>query len=83
MADLAARVHLSQSALSRLVGRLEKVGLVTRDMCPDDRRSVWTAITPAGRTRYRAARPTQRAILRDELDRCTQAAASLNLAEVR
>src|SRR6185312_7180024 len=36
--ELASRVHLSQSALSRLVARLEKDGLVTRGMCSEDRR---------------------------------------------
>ena len=65
MLDLAAHVHLSQSALSRLVARLEKDGLVERSMCTDDRRSVFTCITAAGRERYAAARPTQRAVLRD------------------
>lgn len=79
MADLADHVHLSQSALSRLVGRLEKEGLVTRDMCANDRRSVWTVITQAGRDRFHQARPTQRAILRSELDQCTQVAEGLRL----
>ncbi len=32
--ELADRVHLSQSALSRLVARLEKDGLVTRGCAP-------------------------------------------------
>ncbi len=79
MAELAASVHLSQSALSRLIGRLEKEGLVTRDACADDRRSVWTVITQAGRDRYHEARPTQRAILRSELDECTKVAEELRL----
>lgn len=65
MHDLAQQVHLTQSALSRLVARLERDGLVERTMCTDDRRSVFTTITPAGRELYEAARPTQRAILRE------------------
>lgn len=81
MADLAEQVHLSQSALSRLVARLEDDGLVTRDMCIDDRRSIWTAITPEGRKRYKAARPTQRAILREEAGGCTQLAAGVLMPE--
>lgn len=81
MADLADRVHLSQSALSRLVSRLEADGLVKRDMCADDRRSVFTAITPEGRKRFKAARPTQRAILRDEAGECSQLAAGVLLPE--
>src|SRR5687767_4602627 len=38
MQSLHDSVHLSQSALSRVVGRLESAGLVVRAMCPDDRR---------------------------------------------
>src|SRR6266536_862842 len=38
MAELTDATHLSQSALSRLVGRLESEGLVTRAICSDDRR---------------------------------------------
>ncbi len=64
MSDLAAQVHLSQSALSRLVAGLEKSGLARRTMCENDRRSVFTELTSDGRARYQAARPTQRAILR-------------------
>ncbi|MEP9392291.1 MarR family transcriptional regulator [Gordonia sp. VNQ95] len=63
MNDLAGEVHLTQSALSRVVGRLEKDGLVHRTMCATDRRSVFAALTPAGITRYDQARPTQRRIL--------------------
>jgi DNA-binding MarR family transcriptional regulator len=66
MHELAEHVHLSQSALSRLIARLEQDGLVERTMCVDDRRSVFTTITPAGIERYLAARPTQRAILREQ-----------------
>jgi DNA-binding MarR family transcriptional regulator len=65
MHDLAQEVHLSQSALSRLVARLEKDGLLERTMCTDDRRSVFTTITTAGREVYLAARPTQRRVLRE------------------
>ena len=65
MSDLAGKVHLSQSALSRLVARLEQRDLLERTMCANDRRSVYTAITPAGRELYRAARVTQRAVLRE------------------
>ena len=67
MHDLSGSVHLSQSALSRLVGRLEDDGLVTRTMCSDDRRGIYAALTPAGRARYEEARPTQRAVLAEQL----------------
>ncbi|MGI5484125.1 MarR family transcriptional regulator [Streptomyces lavendofoliae] len=61
--ELASRVHLSQSALSRLVARLEKEGLVSRGMCSEDRRGVRVALTDAGRARHAEAQPHQRAVL--------------------
>jgi DNA-binding MarR family transcriptional regulator len=68
MSELSGQVHLSQSALSRLVSGLEKDGLVERTMCANDRRSVFTELTGSGRSRYEAAKPVQRAILRAEAD---------------
>ena len=67
MHDLAGSIHLSQSALSRVVGRLEDDGLVERSMCANDRRGIYARITDAGRRRYEAARPAQRAVLEREL----------------
>ncbi|WP_327394685.1 MarR family winged helix-turn-helix transcriptional regulator [Streptomyces phaeochromogenes] len=61
--EIAERVHLSQSALSRLIGRLEKDGLVERCMCPEDRRGVRVALTPKGRTLHGEVLPVQRAVL--------------------
>jgi DNA-binding MarR family transcriptional regulator len=68
MLELAEAVNLSQSALSRLIGRLEAEGLVERTICPTDRRGIYTALTEAGRSRYEAARPTQRRVLAELLD---------------
>ena len=67
MQELAEAVHLSQSALSRVVGRLEADGLVTRGLCTEDRRGIYACLTDAGRARYEAARPTHRAVLADTL----------------
>ncbi|MFJ4580428.1 MarR family winged helix-turn-helix transcriptional regulator [Streptomyces echinatus] len=61
--EISDRVHLSQSALSRLIGRLEKDGLVDRAMCPEDRRGVRVALTPKGRALHGEVRPVQRAVL--------------------
>ncbi|MFE4857665.1 MarR family winged helix-turn-helix transcriptional regulator [Streptomyces sp. NPDC056670] len=61
--ELASRIHLSQSALSRLIGRLEKDGLVARGMCSEDRRGVSVEITDAGRSRHAEVLPLQRAVL--------------------
>lgn len=61
--NIADRVHLSQSALSRLIGRLEKDGLVQRTVCVEDRRGVWVALTRKGRDLHAEVRPLQRAVL--------------------
>ncbi|MBL1084518.1 MarR family transcriptional regulator [Streptomyces actinomycinicus] len=62
--NLVGRVHLSQSALSRLIGRLEKDGLVERSVCAEDRRGVWVALTAKGRALHSEVLPLQRAVLR-------------------
>jgi DNA-binding MarR family transcriptional regulator len=67
MQELADAVHLSQSALSRLIGRLEAEGLVTRAICSEDRRGIFACLTEAGRARYEAALPTQRRVLAENL----------------
>lgn len=64
---LAESVHLSQSALSRVVARLERDGLVSRSICPDDRRGVYVCVTEEGERRHEAARATQRSVLADTL----------------
>jgi DNA-binding MarR family transcriptional regulator len=63
MQELADEIHLSQSALSRLVGRLEEAGLATRSICDHDRRGIWACVTPAGRVAQKQAEPTHREIL--------------------
>ena len=67
MQELADSVYLSQSALSRLIGRLESEGLVTRAICSEDRRGIFACLTPEGRARYEAAKPSQRQVLADSL----------------
>jgi DNA-binding MarR family transcriptional regulator len=49
MQRLAEATGLPLSTTSRLVGRMESVGLLARYICPDDRRGVFTQITAAGR----------------------------------
>jgi DNA-binding MarR family transcriptional regulator len=67
MQALSDAVHLSQSALSRVVGRLDDQGLVTRFICQQDRRGIFAHLTDEGRARYETARPTHRAVLADKL----------------
>lgn len=61
--NLAGRIHLSQSALSRLIARLEKDGLVTRSLCREDRRGVYVTLTRKGRDLHAEVLPLQRAAL--------------------
>ncbi|MYV39292.1 MarR family transcriptional regulator [Streptomyces sp. SID1328] len=61
--NLVGRVHLSQSALSRLIGRLEKEGLVERTVCAEDRRGVWVSLTRRGRELHAEVLPLQRGVL--------------------
>jgi DNA-binding MarR family transcriptional regulator len=65
MNDLSRDIHLSQSALSRAVARLERDGLVKRSMCADDRRGVYVCLTAKGKQVYQQAAPTHRAVLRE------------------
>jgi DNA-binding MarR family transcriptional regulator len=65
--EVAEHVHLSQSALSRVVDRLEKHGLLKRGVCDNDRRAIFAELTGEGRERYEAARPTHRDVLEREL----------------
>ncbi|WP_202033271.1 MarR family transcriptional regulator [Nocardioides sp. WS12] len=64
MAELAQDIHLSQSALSRAITRLEKDGLVSRSTCDDDRRAIFVCLTDQGRKVYDDALPTHREVLR-------------------
>ncbi|MBF4997948.1 MarR family transcriptional regulator [Nocardia sp. BSTN01] len=63
MSDLAHDIHLSQSALSRTVARLERDGLVDRTLCTEDRRAIYVCLTDKGRAVHTAAVPTHRDVL--------------------
>jgi DNA-binding MarR family transcriptional regulator len=72
MQQLAKAVVLSQSATTRVVNKLEDQGLLTRYLCADDRRGIYTEVTEAGRALLDAARPTNDAALREALDEAAQ-----------
>jgi DNA-binding MarR family transcriptional regulator len=65
--ELAEEIHLSQSALSRLVQRLEDDGYVCRNVCDHDRRGVFACVTDAGRKAQKEAHPTQVSVLAETL----------------
>lgn len=48
MTDLSAQTSLSTSGITRVVDRLERDGLVTRESCETDRRGTWARITDSG-----------------------------------
>lgn len=68
MQELADLIGLNQSSVSRLVARLEAVGLTSRAMCSQDRRGVYTVITDEGRAVHAKAAPTYDETLTKALD---------------
>src|SRR3954470_4888727 len=65
--ELAEEIHLSQSALSRLVQRLEDDGFVCRNVCGHDRRGVFACVPDADRKAQLEAHPTQVSVLAERL----------------
>ena len=57
MQELAERVVLSRTRVSRVVDEIAAAGLVTREPNPDDGRSSFVVLTPAGRKALKAAAP--------------------------
>lgn len=58
MQELADRVLLSKSGLTRLIDRMERDGLVNRTACPSDRRGTFAELTPHGVQMLRRSAPT-------------------------
>ncbi|MCF6468033.1 MarR family transcriptional regulator [Nonomuraea sp. MG754425] len=67
MQQLARAVVLSQSATTRLVTRLENRDLLRRYLCVDDRRGIYSEVTPDGRALLEQARPTHDTVLKEVL----------------
>ena len=74
MQQLGRATALSASATTRLVNRLEDRGLLTRILCQDDRRGIYTELTADGVALLERAQPTHERALADAL-----AAASASL----
>jgi DNA-binding MarR family transcriptional regulator len=58
MGELADRLFLSRSGLTRLIDRLVKAGLVERAVCESDRRGFFATLTPEGKRAFAEAQPT-------------------------
>ncbi|WP_405606381.1 MULTISPECIES: MarR family winged helix-turn-helix transcriptional regulator [unclassified Streptomyces] len=67
MQQLARATALSSSATTRLVNRLEERGLLGRFLCPDDRRGIYTELTPEGQYLLELARPHHDRMLKEAL----------------
>jgi DNA-binding MarR family transcriptional regulator len=50
LSELAKKILLSRSNLTRLIDRLERAGLLRREACPSDRRGTFAVLTEAGLT---------------------------------
>jgi len=57
MTELADRVLLSRSGLTRLVDRMEADGLIRRESCPSDARGTNAVLTDLGLARLKDAAP--------------------------
>jgi DNA-binding MarR family transcriptional regulator len=67
MTDIAERVLVSPSGMTRAVAGLAGDGLVERRQDPDDRRSFLVTLTPRGVRRLRKAQETHHACVRELL----------------
>jgi DNA-binding MarR family transcriptional regulator len=62
--DLADALQLTASGVTRLLGGLERAGLVEAATCPSDRRVTYAALTAAGRRRLEEASGSHIAAIR-------------------
>lgn len=66
MNDLADRVLLSRSGLTRLIDRLQRDGLVSREACADDARGLFAVLTDLGAARLAEATPTYLSVVKSQ-----------------
>ncbi|HEX8002252.1 MAG TPA: MarR family transcriptional regulator [Mycobacteriales bacterium] len=72
MTELADRVLLSRSGLTRLVDRMEREGMLRRESCPSDLRGTFATLTDEGVARLKAAAPIHlRGVREHVVDRLT------------
>ncbi|MFC4532473.1 MarR family winged helix-turn-helix transcriptional regulator [Sphaerisporangium dianthi] len=88
MNDLAEKVLLSRSGLTRLIDRLQRDGLVEREACASDARGLFAVLTDAGGRRLAEATPTYLRAVRgqfpgvldeEELRQCAATLAKLSV----
>jgi len=82
MGELFDVVTLSRSGLTRLMDRLERDGLVKREVCSGDRRSFEAILTEEGEARRAASWPLYAEIVASEFARFFPNADATKLAEL-
>lgn len=65
MTELGKQAVVSRERVSRVVTELVAAGLLAREANPDDKRSSYAVITPAGRQRLRQAAPVYLQAIKD------------------
>lgn len=80
--ELAHRIGLNQSSVTRLVNRMEAKKLVTKDTCPDDARGVYAVITDHGLESVATIREPFETKIRDLLRTATKHYPQLDLAHL-
>lgn len=72
LAELAKLESLNPTMVSRIVGRLDELGLIRRRQNPDDLRAAWVEITPVGRRMTERIRESRGQVVSACLDRLDQ-----------
>lgn len=57
LTELAERVFLTKSGLTRLLDRMAEHGLIERRSCAEDKRGQYAMLTPAGKRAFRRSAP--------------------------
>lgn len=84
MGQLGSVAAVSRTRVSRVVDELVRAGLVAREPNPDDGRSAFAALTPAGRAALRKAAPTYvAAVHREFADHLTAREAAVMAGALR
>lgn len=74
LSDLAERVVLSRSNMTRLIDRLEQAGLVARERSEEDGRGSYAILTPAGKEQRAKMWPVYKAAISTLFETHLQAA---------
>lgn len=73
MGQLAERTLVTKGTLTGIIDRLEKKGLVRREVPPENRRCFMIVLTPAGEAAFAEAFPAHIAYLKQRFDRLSEA----------